>query len=442
MVADTHWIKWKDDSTRERFAVNGWGIHNLALSKCGGMRGYVVFLLSYCGVVFSLPMPPRVTDVELMMGAGLLVASLMLTPRIIFYVRQDTGKQLVMGLTGLLFFVPMFIGYKNGFLLSEMMRDIVPLAFLLGAPIILTYSLTPNHVVALKRGLLGVLIFVGVVTGISFLIGMFKFAGTAENMYHLIQGGFGQKTAIQGSVDVFLKLYDPAVLFVSIFISCWGVVFIASDSQKFLLGLGLLVLGGLIAYGFMVLGLRAYSAFFLMIVTYVTLAQLRKRMFVTRLLPLLLITFWFLFPKIQAVIEMMLLKQQLLGSNGKLEEWQAVIATMSASSQTLWFGIGWGGTFDNPILNAPTRFTHSMISFFILKTGITGTMVLCSVFLLMLFGWKNTIQKILVSPHEQIILLAGIPPIIIGVLFEPTYKMLSYGILLALLQLHMIEKRE
>ena len=201
--------------------------------------------------------------------------------------------------------------------------------------------------------------------------------------------------------------------------------------------MGILLLGcGLfVSYGFMIVGLRAYTGLFATAFFCASLTQIKKTGFYIRVLPFAALGLVFIWPHIVSVVQLLWLKQQMMGTNGKAGEWIAVFSTISASPQTLLFGIGWGGTFENPILlNDTTRFTHSLLSFYLLKTGIMGLIALVLIFtalvltVLKMFGPVRPL-----SLERLIVLFASIPVMIIGVLFEPTYKMLSYGIILSLL---------
>ena len=89
----------------------------------------------------------------------------------------------------------------------------------------------------------------------------------------------------------------------------------------------------------------------------------------------------------------------------------------------------------NPYLNAGTLYTHSILSFYLLKTGVIGLGALIAFVGLLIARTIEKGDKEPLSVHRLILLVSCVPPLLIGVLFEPTYKMLSYGMVLALFAL-------
>lgn len=121
-----------------------------------------------------------------------------------------------------------------------------------------------------------------------------------------------------------------------------------------------------------------------------------------------------------------------------------VVSTVFFSLQTTLFGIGWGGVLVNSIYsNEPTRFTHSILSFYLLKTGVVGLGILLTIMGLWFARLQKTGNSKSFDISRLILLISCIPPLLIGMLFEPTYKMLSYSVTLALftLALPIFEKK-
>ena len=403
-------------------------------------KGIWLLLISYSLVVFGSPMPSKITWLEIVAGAGLLMAGAMLAWPVIEQARQHRPAKWCLILTALLFSVPSCIGFLRGNGLPDMLRDIFPLAFLTLFPILMTYSVPSDKRAAIQPLVVAVLVFVGICSAAMFVVGVNHLYGSLNKLAMLIRGGLEQVGATQATqatqAQVFLKLYDPSVLFTAIFLGAWGVVLMVRSWRGWLPGLFMLSLSVLIAYEFTILGLRAYAALFVLAIATIFLTQLRNRGLYIRLLPVLFVACVLLSSQIEAVLQLLWAKQQLVGSNGKLNEWLDVISTVFSSFQTALFGIGWGGVLVNSIYsNAPTRFTHSILSFYLLKTGTIGLGVLLTV-IGMLFA---RLQKVGVSGTfdipRLILLVSCIPPLLIGVLFETTYKMLSYGVILALFAL-------
>jgi hypothetical protein len=265
--------------------------------------------------------------------------------------------------------------------------------------------------------------------------------GSTDNLILFIQKSIQLSATSQQSdipqkelADMILKAYEPATLFTAVFLSAWGVIRIVRSTQEALLGMALVMAGSLIAYQFMMLGLRAYTALFVLGIVTICFSQIKSPGFYTRLTPFILAGLALLWMQIDIVLNLLWLKQQVTGTNGKAGEWLAVIGTIDASPQTMLFGIGWGGTVENPILGEATRFTHSILSYYLLKSGVTGLVMLLAV-ASMLFTFVRGCNVAPLSASRWILLVSCTPPLLIGVLFEPTYKTLSYGVILALLVL-------
>lgn len=420
-----------------------------------GPIGVWVMLIAYSLIVIGSPMPPTITWLEITMGCGLLIGGIFLAGSVIRQVHQQNTAKWCLGLSALLFFLPLCAGLMRGHAWSDMARDVIPLLFLLAVPILLIYSTQAHDKIALRKLVTSALVFVGICTAITFFVGAISLFGSTSKMLSTITGGLAQFDALHGTQVtqvtqilqpseierynkisvIFLKLYDPAMLFAAIFLGSWGVVLMMESWRRWLPGLILACMGATIAYGFMIVGLRAYTVFFALAILTVSLTKWRERGMYTRLFPVILVACVVLWPQIQSILQLLWVKQQAVGTNGKAEEWWAVITTIYASPQSLLFGIGWGGVFENPILGKTTRFTHSMLSFYLLKTGIIGLGILLTVIGLLLLHF----QKIRSRGHWDItgliLLVSCIPPLLIGALFQPTYKMLSYGLILALLVL-------
>ncbi len=437
-------------------------------------KGVWLVLLAYSLVVFSSPMPAKITWLEIVMGSGLLMGGILLAGSVIREARQQRSAKWCLGLTALLCLFPLLVGLMRGNALSDMARDIFPFIFLLVVPILLTYSASSANRAAIRTLMVTILAFVGICSAIAFFVGALNLFGSMDQMVSKMRGGLAQvvaeRAAAQGAQGaqaelrqdkvsggiwaaqgeqaeftrtVFLKLYDPAALFASIFLCAWGMVLMVGSWRGWLPGMILAGVGAFIAYGFMITGLRSYVALFVLAILMICLTQLRERKFYVRFLPVLIVASVLIWPQIWAVLQLLWIKQQAAGTNGKAEEWLAVITTILAAPQTMLFGIGWGGTFENPILAETTRFTHSMLSFYLLKTGVIGLGMLLAVIGLLLARSQKTVGSDPLDIPRQIFLVSCMPPLLIGVLFEPTYKMLSYGVILALfvLALPSFEKR-
>lgn len=396
-------------------------------------------LLSYSLVAFGSPMPPRITWLEIVMGGGLLIGGIMLAGGVVRQAREDAMSRWVLILAFVLLVVPTCTGLMHGNAWGNMVRDIAPIAFIISIPILLIHATTIFNRATLSMLMTALVLFVGVVTAIIFFVSVIQTYGSIDN---LVAGAtkYIQSTPSTSTTqaefyvrELFLKPYDPAMLFAALFTSAWGLVLVAKFPRAWLLGWILIGFGALIAYAFMALGLRAYTAVYTLSMGLICLTLYKEWGLYVKFLPLVVAGIAFYSTQIEAVLHLLLYKQQTIGFNGKASEWQQVIDAISGSHEAVLFGTGWGGVLKNPIYEGgETRFTHSIISFFLLKSGLIG---LGAVFVAMatLLGkmMRSNFGSRIAYP-ELILVISCLPPLAIGVLFQPTYKTLSFGIILTL----------
>ena len=403
-------------------------------------NGVWIILLTYCMVVFGSPMPPEITWLEIAMGCGLLIGSALLIVPVYREIKQQRAAKWIFGLTVILFLAPLCSSLVRGNTWPDIVRDIFPFLFLLMVPILLTFSASSNNLKALRMLVAIAIVLVGICTAIAFFVGAINLFGSLNELASKLHDGLAQSevTKLIIATDeeketTFIKLYDPAMFFAALFLSGWGVILMINSWARWLPGMILTGVGVTISYCFMMSGLRSYTVFFVLAIMYASLAKWKESGFYLRLLPVISLICILWWPQIQQILHLLWIKQQAVGTNGKADEWWAVITTIYASPQTLLFGIGWGGVFENPILGVPTRFTHSILSFYLLKTGFIGLGILLTIIWLLL----SHFQKPCISDRQDIsgliLLVSCLPPLLVGVLFEPTYKIISYGIILALL---------
>ena len=136
-----------------------------------------------------------------------------------------------------------------------------------------------------------------------------------------------------------------------------------------------------------------------------------------------------LWPFVSLVFDLLMAKQMAVGFNNKLVEIEKVYDTLAHEGAICVItGLGWGGEFYDPAVGKVASFTHSLISYFFLKSGIIG------LFLLTVYMWW-LIKMIFNIPKNYLNIYGsaeysvyGI--IIISLFFQPVYKTPTYGILL------------
>ncbi|CAM2979040.1 hypothetical protein PASE110613_10495 [Paenibacillus sediminis] len=232
--------------------------------------------------------------------------------------------------------------------------------------------------------------------------------------------------------DNFLYLsYDPSVSFASVFLPIMAVHTWRSKSLIRWICSLLMLMGGVLALGSLMavaqrapLGLAAFSYFvyFLMI----SRKSIKKIML---LLALAIVIGAAAQHQIQSSYDLLMAKQENFGLNGKTDEMMTVIKETSGSVYSLLFGMGWGGLFHDPAVNnIKVSYTHSAVTFFLLKGGIFGLTIFVSYLFWLL---RNLLKSMNIQNLPYI--LSCLVPLMIGLLFQVSYKTLSYGIILTLL---------
>lgn len=124
----------------------------------------------------------------------------------------------------------------------------------------------------------------------------------------------------------------------------------------------------------------------------------------------------------------LLQKQKLMGFNNKTGELISLYQNLSQNSSSLIFGLGWGGRFYSPAVGQIASFTHSLLSYAVLKAGLLG------LFLMVVYGvwFGHTYFKIgKESRHKFAAELYAVNCVVlISLFFQPTYKTPTYGVLL------------
>lgn len=404
--------------------------------------GFGLVIASYLMLMFGSPMPIKIGTIEIVMGVGLTLGVSLLGYS--FIARKDGNFKLPALCMAYFLLAPLLTGVARGNGTSDMARDIAPLMFMT----ILPWFLSQNRSTLQRRTLLLAILAVGLVSALQFHLSILQLFGSMDSYtsrYAQVSAapgnwvgelGFMLRQLNLGSTDYIasmLKCQDPAILFAAIYMLCTGIGLVLIKPRR--LFFGLLALGGgtLCAYEFSALGMRAFDGLTLLalIIYSLHLVMVRKlslgNLIVAGIVGLILT-----YSQMIKFVGQMWAKTQVAGLSNRHEELYAVFNSISQSVNTLLFGTGWGGVLANPIYGGmPTRYTHSLISYWLLKTGLVG-FAMFVLFVIFLFKRTNLIG-VWTSGHRLSVFLAAFAAIAIGLIFEPTYKMLSFGVVLGLL---------
>ena len=136
------------------------------------------------------------------------------------------------------------------------------------------------------------------------------------------------------------------------------------------------------------------------------------------------------YPYIVDVIENVSVKTSKVGLNMRYQEWLAVWSVAMANPMSLLFGQGWGAEFASPAVGGlNVSYTHSLITYMLLKTGIIG-LGLTLVYVLFIF--EKVVRLVFIKTVKG---SALIWPFIIPIMLYASYKSLDYGLVLTLILL-------
>ncbi|MDO8343868.1 MAG: O-antigen ligase family protein [Cellvibrio sp.] len=404
--------------------------------------GFWLIIASYLMLMFGSPMPIKIGVTEIAMGVGLTIGVLLLGYS--FIARKDGNFKLPALCLAYFLLAPLLTAVARVNSASDMARDIVPLMFMT----VLPFIISQNRSAPQLRALLVAILAVGLVSALQFHLSLLQIFGSMDTYLSRYaplsaapDNGVSKFVVMLrqlnlGSTDYtasILKCQDPAILFTAIYLLCLGLGLVLIKPRRLFLGLLALGGGAFCAYEFSALGMRAFVGLTLLalIIYALHLVRVRKlpvgNLIVAGILGLILT-----YNQLINFAEQMWAKQQVAGLSHRHEELYAAFNTISESVTTLLFGIGWGGVLANPIYGGETtRFTHSLISFWLLKTGLLGFAVL--VLFVILLCRRINLTGIWTSSHRLAVILAASAAIAIGLIFEPTYKMLSFGMVVGLL---------
>lgn len=421
--------------------------------------GFGIIIISYLLVMLSYPMPPKIGAVEIIMGTGLTIGSLLLS----FTLVMQKDKSLKRFFLCVSYFVlaPLLVGVLRSNNLSNVARDIAPLMFMVVIPLLIVFLPQSRNAPYRLRALLVAICAVGLTSAIQFHYGMVQLFDSMS-VYTSRYGATVPEGVVVGLVDFILRSFmpilksinvkytqddfqmlvvkcqDPAILFSAIYLLCMGLALILVKPRRLPLGLLALAGGWLCVYEFSALGMRAFIGLtVLALIVYMLHLVKSRKLPRSNLIVAGIIGLLFTYTQIVNIAAQMWAKHQAAGFGSRLGELYAVFSTISENFITLLFGVGWGGLLINPIYGtATTRYTHSLISFWLLKTGVVGfaVMVLFAILLLRRIGLKRVwLKSVWTSSHRLAVFLAASAVIVIGLFFEPTYKMLSFGLIVGLL---------
>ncbi len=230
--------------------------------------------------------------------------------------------------------------------------------------------------------------------------------------------------------------YDPAVLFGAIWLFVNGLRHLIRTYASAFLSL-LCFTGSFLCVAALagVVQRAPLALFALSCVIYFLFSDIRKDYKVVFLAIMLYLTMTYFSGLFFDVTELFYQKQSEQGLNNKDAEFASVLGVLSLGLTEAMFGIGWGGGFVNPAYGNILMYnTHSVVSYMLIKAGFLGAVAM-SVY------YYGAIRSIIcVFKYDLGLALSASSAFLIGLLFQPTYKTLSYGLILVIVFAYRVDK--
>ena len=141
-------------------------------------------------------------------------------------------------------------------------------------------------------------------------------------------------------------------------------------------------------------------------------------------------------PVFQDISNEILNKTARVGLNMRAEELRAVLHAIGGDFYSALFGLGWGARFSAPSVGGLyVSYTHSLLSYFLLKGGMTG------LFLAILVCWQVVRSLWPIAGKAPVIGFILFWPFIIPVLFYASHKSLDFGLVLLFIFIYGVRVR-
>jgi hypothetical protein len=399
---------------------------------------FITALLLYA--IISNPFPKNISISEILIGFLFVLSIdytylLPLNPKA-SHLRFDYLISLQTVFFILLFVPTLTIIYSSKFTLEDYIRDVVSLLYMF-----IPYFY--NNLISSKFKwylyLPWVISIMGTILSFKYLYAIYSTHGITP---FLNIGSASYRD------DLLYLTYDSSVHFSSVFFLSSSILM--ASKQKYFFSVLTFSFGMISFLGNLLVAQRAptfLTIFSVIIFSVITFARRKKRYFtavaLVGIIFLLIVsiqsndTFYSLFnlEKIP-IFSKLLEKQEKFGLNAKDSEFYTVLNIVFSSAPKLIFGIGWGSVFKDPIIpEVEVSFTHSALTYFLLKTGLLGFACFITYIFIIFKSFFN--NKNLSNDsnrefftHKTLVFLSASPAIIIGIFLQVSYKTLSFGVVL------------
>jgi len=383
------------------------------------LTGWMLVAVLVVYGVFSMPFPDEYGIPELIIGVLLILVCM--GQAFTFFVNIGKTENFAWLIPFVwMLVVPSFIGIVR-WDIGDIIRDIVPLFYLFLPVILIPWAKKINDSDFVRK----------------FYVSAMVIAGSGFALKYFTTQEIGYEDLGSGVFMINLKYYsyDPTVTFTAIFGLLFALMLFQSASKGKYLAIILYIAVSLLAVG--ALGGIAQRAplaiLFLCLVTFMFRYARKSLMLVCIFIIFLLAIIVYFQDVIFPLYSLLVEKSEAVGVNGKVDEIELIINILTDSWFNTLFGLGWGGIYYNTVLSSEIRFSHSVLGFYLLKTGFIGTAVM-SLYAIWLikryvrvfaYTWRNDVTQL------PLLFAIGSAPII--AMLQPTYKTLSFGLILTLI---------
>ena len=342
--------------------------------------------------LFSSPTPDVIGWAEWIVGAFLVLSVGFLRP-VLALLKRDIPLFLWGHRAFLVYMlcVPVFVGVLSGNHPQDMIRDLIPVFFLI-LPLCF-YSFRPEMLVA-------VMAVAGGLLALRYIAVFLPFVLQGQSLLYLANAPMVSFATIIGFhwlTDVHDKMVIKRLVGGLIMLICFAAMAAAMQRAP-------LILSAAACMG--LLGLR-------------TLQKPIQSMMIGTIIVLAAMPFLFVFIQIFEGIEA---KTIAVGWNNRLVELLAVF-----DQSTVW-GTGWGGVWQSPAVgDFWVRYTHNIVSYYWLKAGVIGGIV--AILFFVMWFW----QVIRVLRIDLAIGLAVFVPFVVHTMLYTGFKTLDFALLLTVL---------
>ena len=312
-----------------------------------------------------------------------------------------------------LLLLPLAVGVFSNYPIVDILRDVIPHIFLF-IPLFFFSRFVQMPSVWIQRFSLA-LSAVGVALAVRFLL----IATPSLDVIGTGHYGYDEKLVLAA---------DPAILFAAIYLPLMAADRLRSANLGDWFVSAMAIVGALTclaAFG----AKLARGPFFLSAFAYILYTLVTVKASFVRVVFIAVggvVLFVLLKDPILGVVDLLIEKQLRVGDNAKIDEFRAVLISADTSLWTALFGRGWGALIDNPFRGTQFSFTHSIFSYYLAKAGVVGLALICMYLLLFIRPvmalWWN----------DRPLFFATIFGVLYPFLFQPTFKVMTTGLIMAL----------